>query len=131
MFADVTSANVVGYTTATPASGELTNTGVLFKNCDGTDIDIQQIIPAEYGVTEDVWTGDMEMRWFNGGAYAYAKWCKPVKVDGVEQDYSAWGDENTDEKITKVFNIGEGFLVQPYDLATPQLAVPNPLYNAK
>lgn len=129
-YADVEGQNIVGYTTATPESGELTNTGVLFKNCDGTDIDIQQIIPADGGDTEGLWTGDFEIRWFNGGAYAYAKWCSPVKVGGVEQGYAGWGDLVTEEKITKMFAPGQWFLVQPFDLEEPSVTVAGALVSA-
>ena len=132
-FSDVTSANIVGYTNPDLEFDTLQNTGVVFMNTDSTDIDIQQIIPSNDGVTTGL-DGSFTIRWFDGGKYSYAKWYDEV-YDPEDWEKSleipGWGtDDDESVQIRKTFAPGQWFLVQPMSsVAKPKLQVAGALVS--
>ena len=133
-FSDVEGSGIVGYTNPDLEFDTLQNTGVTFMNTDSTDIDIQQIIPSNDGVTTGL-DGKFTIRWFDGGKYSYAVWYDEL-WDPADPDTSleipGWGSNDDDMVlITKSFAPGQWFLIQPASaVAKPKLQVAGALVSS-
>lgn len=99
-------------------------------NVDGTDIDLQTIVPKNG--TADAGDGSFTMRWFNAGKYDYAVWSVPLydpEDPETELDYNGWGDRDEQCPVTKTFAPGQWFLIQS-TATTPTLTVAGQVVSA-
>ena len=129
MQADAISSDIVGYT-ADSVGATLQNHGVCFMNTDGTDVDLQTIVPKNG--TADAVDGSFRMRWFNDGHYDYAVWSVPLynpEDPEEELDYNGWGDVDEMCPVTKTFAPGQWFLIQS-TAASPNLTVSGKLVSS-
>ena len=110
MFADVTSANVVGYTTESIATkGQQKMIGANFIAVGGSALDIQDIaVGGNFG------NGGVRIKWWDAENKVYSGWACYWKKgslfnkDWDPLDHAGWGNEQSQE-IQKTFNPGEGF----------------------
>ena len=137
MFADVTSANVVGYQEIQAEDGTQLMQGCQFMTVGGEPVDIQDIVFKSNGEVAksgcNIWWWDPKKE--GGAGYVEAKRSQFYYdfEEGKRVMTICWVDKNSSatqpKLISKKFKAGEGFFCQPAQ-ATPKLHFPNPFYKA-
>ena len=110
-FADVESANVVGYESRDLTAGAKVISGANFVTVGNDEMPLQSI-----KMNEDCDDSGAEIWWWNGSTYgAHAYWVTELYGDEdgeIELGYAGWGDFDYWMPINKTFAPGESFWIK-------------------